>query len=29
LGPVTQKYGIRELGIVDCNGYMIVFAKDV
>jgi hypothetical protein len=28
-GPVTQEYGLRELGIVDCNGYMIVFAKDV
>jgi hypothetical protein len=28
-GPETQEYGLRELGIEDCNGYMIVFAKDV
>lgn len=28
-GPETQDYGLRELGIEDCNGYMLVFAKDV
>ena len=28
-GPETQEYGLRELGIEDCNGYMLVFAKDV
>lgn len=28
-GPETQEYGLRELGIEDCNGYLLVFAKDV
>jgi len=27
-GPETQDYGLRELGVEDCNGYMLVFAKD-
>jgi hypothetical protein len=27
-GPETQEYGLRELGIQDCNGYMLVFVKD-
>lgn len=28
-GPQTQVYGLREVGIEDCNGYILVFAKDV
>lgn len=28
-GPDTQDYGLRELGIADPNGYLIVFAQDV
>lgn len=28
-GPEDQDYGLRELGIEDLNGYLIVFAKDV
>lgn len=28
-GPENQEYGVRELGIKDNNGYMIVFAEDV
>ncbi|MBX2804879.1 MAG: VOC family protein [Hyphomicrobiales bacterium] len=28
-GPETQDYGLREIGIEDCNGYLLCFAKDV
>jgi len=28
-GPETQAYGLRELGVADLNGYILVFAKDV
>ncbi len=28
-GPETQAYGLRELGVRDLNGYLIVFAADV
>ena len=28
-GPETQHYGLRELGIEDPNGYLLVFARDV
>ncbi len=27
-GPETQPYGLRELGISDLNGYLLVFARD-
>ncbi len=27
-GPQSQPYGLRELGIRDCNGYYLVFAQD-
>lgn len=27
-GPEDQPYGLRELGIEDLNGYLLVFAKD-
>ncbi len=27
-GPVTQDYGLRELGLKDNNGYFLVFAQD-
>lgn len=28
-GPEDQPYGLRELGIEDLNGYLLVFAKDI
>lgn len=28
-GPEKQEYGLCELGIEDCNGYLLVFAKGV
>ncbi len=28
-GPETQDYGLRELGLEDLNGYLLVFAQDV
>jgi uncharacterized glyoxalase superfamily protein PhnB len=27
-GPLTQDYGLREVGVEDCNGYILVFARD-
>lgn len=28
-GPEDMPYGLRELGIEDLNGYLVVFAKDI
>lgn len=28
-GPEDQPYGLRELGIEDINGYLLVFAQDI
>ena len=27
-GPETQDYGLREVGVKDLNGYLLVFARD-
>ena len=27
-GPESQVYGLRELGIRDANGYLLIFARD-
>ena len=27
-GPETMDYGYRELGVRDCNGYLLVFAQE-
>ena len=28
-GPEDQPYGLREVGVEDLNGYLIVFAQDI